>query len=84
MKTMTIEELYDYLCSPQFLDEKSGNIFYNYYIYQYPANKEYEMRRQIQEFKQKLEDNQKKWIDNIEHGFTNTEGTSGVDADTKD
>ena len=30
------------------------------------------------------EDNQKKWIDNIEHGFTNTEGTSGVDADTKD
>jgi hypothetical protein len=37
-----------------------------------------------EEFKQKLEDNQKKWIDNIEHGFTNTEGTSGVDADTKD
>ena len=47
-KRMTIEELYNYLCSPQFLDEKSGNIFYNYYIYQYPANKEYEMRRQIQ------------------------------------
>jgi hypothetical protein len=37
-----------------------------------------------EEFKQKLEDNQKKWIDNIEHGFTNIEGTSGVDADTKD
>jgi hypothetical protein len=52
---MTIDELYGYLCSPQFLDEKSGNIFYNYYIYQYPANKEYEMRRQIQEFKEKLE-----------------------------
>jgi hypothetical protein len=55
MKRMTIEELYNYLCSPQFLDEKSGNIFYNYYIYQYPASKEYEMRRQIQEFKEKLE-----------------------------
>ncbi len=55
MNSMTIEELYKYLCSPQFLDEKSGNIFYNYYIYQYPANKEYEMRRQIQEFKEKLE-----------------------------
>jgi hypothetical protein len=55
MKRMTIDELYSYLCSPQFLDEKSGNIFYNYYIYQYPANKEYEMRRQIQEFKEKLE-----------------------------
>ena len=54
MKRMTIEELYNYLCSPQFLDEKSGNIFYNYYIYQYPANKEYEMRKQIQEFKEKL------------------------------
>ena len=52
---MTIPELYEYLCSPQFQDEKSGNIFYNYYIYQYPANKEYEMRRQVQEFKEKLE-----------------------------
>lgn len=52
---MTIPELYEYLCSPQFQDEKSGNIFYNYYIYQYPASKEYEMRRQIQEFREKLE-----------------------------
>ena len=52
---MTVDELYEYLCSPLFLDEKSGNIFYNYYIYQYPASQEYEMRRQIQEFKQKLE-----------------------------
>jgi hypothetical protein len=55
MKRMTVEELYNYLCSPQFLDEKSGNIFYNYYIYQYPASNEYEMRRQIQEFREKLE-----------------------------
>jgi hypothetical protein len=52
---MSIEELYDYLCSPQFLDEKSGNIFYNYYIYQYPASDEYMIRDQIQEFKKKLE-----------------------------
>lgn len=52
---MTIPELYEYLCSPQFQDENSGNIFYNYYIYQYPANKEYEMRRQIQAFKENLE-----------------------------
>jgi hypothetical protein len=55
MKSMTIPQLYDYLCSPQFQDEKSGNIFYNYYIYQYPANQEYEMRQQIHEFKEKLE-----------------------------
>ena len=33
MKSMTIPELYEYLCSPQFQDEHSGNIFYNYYIY---------------------------------------------------
>lgn len=55
MRTMTVEELYEYLRSPQFLDAKSGNIFYNYYIYQYPADTEYAMRRQIMEFKQKLE-----------------------------
>ena len=36
---MTIPELYEYLCSPQFQDESSGNIFYNYYIYKSPANK---------------------------------------------
>lgn len=55
MKNMTIQELYDYLNTPEFRDAKSGNIFYNYYIYQYPADKEYEMRRQIQVFKQNLE-----------------------------
>lgn len=55
MRSMTIPELYEYLCSPQFMDERSGNIFYNYYIYQYPASKEYEMRRQIMEFKENLE-----------------------------
>ena len=42
---MTVDELYEYLCSPLFLDEKSGNIFYNYYIYQYPASQEYESRK---------------------------------------
>ena len=55
MSSITIPQLYDYLCSPHFKDEKSGNIFYNYYIYQYQANKEYEMRQQIHEFKEKLE-----------------------------
>ena len=54
MKSMTIPELYEYLRSETFMKE-DGNIFYNYYIYQYPANKEYEMRSQIQEFKEKLE-----------------------------
>ena len=55
MKNMTLQELYDYLNSPEFKDVKSGNIFYNYYIYQYSAAKEYEMQRQIVVFKQNLE-----------------------------
>lgn len=55
MKSMSIQELYDYLNSPEFQNVKSGNIFYNYYIYQYPAAKEYEMRRQLVVFKQNLE-----------------------------
>lgn len=55
MKNMTIQELYDYLNSPEFQKVKSGNIFYNYYIYQYPAATEYAMRRQIVEFKKNLE-----------------------------
>ncbi len=53
MTAMSVEQLYNYLNSDDF---KSGeNIFYNYYIYQYPAKDEYKMRRQILEFKAKLE-----------------------------
>lgn len=54
MTHMTIEQLYDYLNSPDF-QKADGNIFYNYYIYQYPASKEYLMRQQIVDFKEKLE-----------------------------
>lgn len=54
MPHMTIEQLYDYLNSPDF-QKTDGNIFYNYYIYQYPASKEYLMRQQIVDFKEKLE-----------------------------
>lgn len=54
MTHMTIEQLYDYLNSPDF-QKTDGNIFYNYYIYQYPASKEYLMRQQIVDFKEKLE-----------------------------
>ena len=54
MTNMTIEQLYDYLNSPDF-QKADGNIFYNYYIYQYPASKEYLMRQQIVDFKEKLE-----------------------------
>ncbi|MDR0938236.1 MAG: DUF1788 domain-containing protein [Mediterranea sp.] len=51
---MSVQELYEYLRSPSFLDAKSGNIFYNYYIYQYPAKQEYKMRSQIEDFKERL------------------------------
>ena len=54
MRSMTIQELYDYLSSPEFQNTES-NIFYNYYIYQYPAKNEYAMRKDIQAFKAKLE-----------------------------
>lgn len=55
MSSMSIQELYNHLNSPEFQNVNNGNIFYNYYIYQYPANKEYEMRRQLVVFKQNLE-----------------------------
>ena len=53
MTSMTIQELYDKLNSKEF-QENDNSLFYNYYIYQYPANKEYEMRAQLDEFKQNL------------------------------
>ncbi len=52
MTRMTVKELYEKLKSPEF--KKSENIFYNYYIYQYNADKEYETRQQIEDFKRNL------------------------------
>lgn len=54
MRSLTVQELYDYLSSPEF-QRVDNDIFYNYYIYQYPAADEYRMRRQVCEFKQRLE-----------------------------
>ena len=51
---MTIKELDDKLNSPSFQDPENGDLFYNFFIYQYPAEKEYDIRRQIQEFKANL------------------------------
>ena len=50
---MTIKELDDKLNSPGFQDTENGDLFYNFFIYQYPAEKEYDIRRQITEFKAK-------------------------------
>lgn len=52
-KSISIEELFERLNSKQFQKEAS-DIFYNYYIYLYPASQEYEMRKQIAEFKERL------------------------------
>lgn len=51
---MTIQQLYDKLCTPEFQDAENGNLAYNFYIYLYDANKEYEMRDNIVDFCDKL------------------------------
>ena len=52
---MTVNELYEKLNSPAFQDTKNGDMFYNFFIFQYPAKKEYEIRRQIKAFKDNLQ-----------------------------
>lgn len=54
MKSMTVQELYDKLCSEKFQDPSNGDLFYNFFVYQYPAEKEYEMRDQIAEIKRNI------------------------------
>lgn len=51
---MTIQQLYDKLCTTEFQDPKNGSLAYNFYIYKYPADKEYEMREIIVDFCDKL------------------------------
>lgn len=48
---MTVEQLYDKLCSKSFQDTES-NIFYNFFVYLYQADKEFEMREQIDRIKE--------------------------------
>ena len=54
MRDMTMSELYELLNSKKFQDTEEGDLFYNFFIYQYSAEKEYEMREQIIEFKRNL------------------------------
>lgn len=53
MKNMTIPELYNLLCSEDFKNTEN-DIFYNFYIFQYPPEDEYKMRCRIEEFKAQL------------------------------
>lgn len=50
---MTVEQLYDKLCSKSFQDTES-NIFYNFFVYLYQADKEFEMREQIDRIKESI------------------------------
>lgn len=54
MRNMTIEELYEKLSSKEFQDTEYGDIFYNFYLFQYDASQEYTIRKQILEFKNNL------------------------------
>lgn len=51
---MTIQELDHKLNSPGFQDPENGDLFYNFFLYQYPAEEEYNIRKQIKEFKENL------------------------------
>ena len=51
---MTVEQLYAKLCSEKFQDPSNGDLFYNFFVYLYPPEKEYEMREQIADIKEKI------------------------------
>jgi len=51
---MTVDELYRKLSDPGFQDTENGDLFYNFYVFQYPPENEYEIRRQIIELKESL------------------------------
>ena len=54
MNPMTVEQLYDKLCSKSFQDTENGDLFYNFYLYLYPCDKEYRMREQIAAIKESI------------------------------
>ncbi len=51
---MTVDELYQKLSSPAFQDTAQGDMFYNFFVFQYDAREEHSMRSQIQEFRDNL------------------------------
>lgn len=52
MKEMTVQQLHEKLSSKEFQNPENGDLFYNYFVFQYDASKEHEMRQQIKEFKE--------------------------------
>lgn len=54
MRDMTMEELYELLNTDTFQNPENGDLFYNFFIYQYPASEEYAIREKIVDFKANL------------------------------
>lgn len=54
MSSMTLTELYAKLRSKAFSDPANGDLFYNFYLFQYPAAEEYKWRHDILEIRDKL------------------------------
>ncbi len=54
MIPMTVKQLYDKLCSKSFQDTERGDMFYNFYLYLYPCDKEYRMREEIAQIKESI------------------------------
>ena len=54
MTPMTVEQLYEKLCSKSFQDTENGDMFYNFYLYLYPCDKESQMREQIAQIKESI------------------------------
>ena len=52
---MTVDELYKKLSDPGFQDTENGDLFYNFYVFQYEPEKEYEIQQQIKDLKDSLE-----------------------------
>ncbi len=51
---MTIPELYEKLCDKNFTDWETGALFSNIYMYLYDPEKEYEIRNEILDIKERL------------------------------
>lgn len=51
---MTIKELYDRLSDKDFQDPETGSLFFPAYMYIYEPEKEYEIRAEIREIKERL------------------------------
>jgi len=55
MSAMKIEELYNKLQDDKFKNTANGALFYNFFVFQYPAAEEYAWRKNIQDIQRNLQ-----------------------------